>query len=165
MPEPPFAPEIVHDEVELSDVLVSEADLLSGDGYAAYVKPFRTVEDIHVNAAVLAYLVREARLFALPRTIAERLAGLLVALHALASADPGAAETHIALAGVLELERATLDEMSRRWASTESPAHARWERDRVLLTIAGNVRQERLLRAWERLAGRAREDESKSAEP
>ncbi len=152
MPEPPFTPEVGHDEVELSGVAVAEADVYPGDGFARYVRPFRTVEDVHVTAAIYAYLVREIRLHALPASLTERFAGLLVALRALAGADPSAPATHVALAGVLELSRAPIDELDRLWAKTESPAHARWERDRLLLSVASNVREQRRQRAWERLA-------------
>src|SRR6478672_11143237 len=50
----PFVPEIPHAEVELDHVRV--LGVLPGDGYVEYVKPFRTIEDIHVHAALLGYL-------------------------------------------------------------------------------------------------------------
>jgi hypothetical protein len=112
----------------------------------------RTVEDIHVNAAIMAYLLREVRLNGLPGALAERLAGVIVALGALAEVDPSAPENHVALAGVLQLQRATVEEIGRLWARTESPAHARWERDRVITTVGSDARQTRLVRAWERLS-------------
>jgi hypothetical protein len=152
MAEAPFTPEISHDEVDLSGVLVSEADLCPGDGYTRYVRPFRTTEDIYLIASILAYLVREVRLHGFPPLHAERLAGLLASLRALAAADPSAPETHLALAGILDLARGPIDEIDRVWAKTESPAHARWERDRLVLTVAANVRERRRARAWERLS-------------
>ena len=151
MPEAPFTPELGHDEVELSGVAVAEADLFPGDGFARYVRPFRTIEDVHVTAAIFAYLIREIRLHALPAALCERFAGLLVALRALAAADPSAPDAHVALAGVLELSRGPIDELDRIWSRTESPAHARWERDRLLLSVASSVRERRRARAWERL--------------
>jgi hypothetical protein len=36
-------------------------DLLPGDGYDRYLKPFRSIEDIHIQAATLAWVLREAR--------------------------------------------------------------------------------------------------------
>lgn len=165
MPEPPFTPEIAHDEIDLDGVIVNEADILPGDGFDRYVRPFRTIEDLHVQAAVYAYAIREIRAHALPRSLAERFAALLAALRPL-TADPSAAVTmerdapyppalaaaHVALAGVLTLARGALDELDRVWAQTESPAHARWERDRLLLSVAGNAREKRLAKAWEQLS-------------
>lgn len=72
MPPTKFVPEVPHAQLQFFDLNIVESDLLPGDGYTGYVKPFRTVEDIHVNAAVLAYLVREARRLAWPREWTER---------------------------------------------------------------------------------------------
>jgi hypothetical protein len=152
MPEPPFAPEVAHDEVELTDVVVRDADIYPGDGFDAYVRPFRTIEDLHVSAAIFAYLVREARDHGLPRGLVERLAGIIVALRALAALPPSAPEAHLALAGIMDLARAPIDELDRVWGKTESPAHARWERDRLVLSVAAQARERRRERAWERLA-------------
>jgi acyl-CoA dehydrogenase len=152
MPEAPFVPEIGHDEIDLSAVSVTEGDILPGDGFGRYVRPFRTVEDLHVTAAIHAYLIREIRLHGLPRTLAERFAALLVALRGLVHGDPASPEVHVALAGVLGLSRTLIDELDRIWGKTESPAHARWERDRLLLSVAASVRERRIDRAWERLA-------------
>ncbi len=72
MPATAFVPEVPHARVQLDAVRVDAQALLPGDGYALYVKPFRTVEDIHIALAVLAYLLREARLRAWPHDFAER---------------------------------------------------------------------------------------------
>jgi alkylation response protein AidB-like acyl-CoA dehydrogenase len=160
MAEVPFVPEIGHDEVELSGVVVEARDLLPGDGFARYIRPFRTVEDLHVQAALFGYLIREIRLHALPRELAERMAGILAALRSLAAEDPSAPFVHVALAGALELGRAPIAELEKVWARTESPAHARWERDRPLLTVAGQVRSLRIERAWKALASQDVSDDS-----
>jgi len=56
MPPPPFALEIGHAEVRL-DTMVSPEAVLPGDGYDAYLKPFRTVEDVHVHGARLGWML------------------------------------------------------------------------------------------------------------
>ncbi len=140
MPDPPFAPEIAHDEIDLEGVIVREDDLLPGDGFDRYVRPFRTVEDIHVQAAVYAYLIREIRAEGLPPSLAERFAALLSALGSLAAASPSEPAVHVALAGVLALARGSLDELEQAWAQKASPSYARWERDRPLLSVASKAR-------------------------
>jgi hypothetical protein len=160
MPEAPFTPEVPHDEIDLDSVTVNDADLLPGDGFDRYVRPFRTVEDLHVSAALFSYLIREARYHGLPRSLIERLAGLLVGLRALAEGEPSAPEVHISLAGIMELSRAPLEELDRLWAKTESPEHARWERDRLVLSVASTVRERRRERAWERLVRTDAEEET-----
>lgn len=108
----------------------------------------------------MANLLREIHLHGLPRSFTERLAGVLVGSTALASADPSAPETHIALAGLFALARPTIDEIDRVWSKTESPAHARWERDRLILSLSTSVREKRIARAWDRLAAQGPIDDS-----
>ena len=57
----PFAPEVPHAEARFEGVSVAPEELLEGDGYDEYLKPFRTIEDVHVLGATLGYLVRVAR--------------------------------------------------------------------------------------------------------
>ena len=78
MPETAFVPEVPHARIQLQDVAIDAASLLPGDGYSNYVKPFRTLEDSFVTAAVLAYLLREARARGWPADLRERLAATLV---------------------------------------------------------------------------------------
>lgn len=153
MSEIRFIPEVAHAEVRLERVLVAEQDLLEGDGYARYVKPFRTLEDLHVHAAVLAYLLREARRLAWPRAWVERAFSALHALGAIARLDAASAATHIALAGALALGATLMAEADACWeAAGDDSAGARWKRDRALLSVAGAARAQRIERAWERIA-------------
>lgn len=154
MAEIHFIPEVAHAEVRLERVLVAEQDLLDGDGYARYVKPFRTIEDLHVHAAMLAYLLREARRLAWPRTWVERAFAALHALGAIARLDASSAATHIALAGALANGAVLVGEADACWEmAPEDPAGIRWRRDRALLSVASSARAQRIERAWERVRG------------
>ena len=147
-----FVPEVAHAEVRFERVLVGEHDLLDGDGYARYIKPFRSIEDLHVHAATLAYLLREARRLAWPRPWVERAFAALHALAAIAPLDASAPATHIALAGALQIGEALLREADACWAATPGdPACLRWRRDRALLAVASKARAQRIERAWERI--------------
>ncbi len=155
----PFVPEIEHATVELTDVPVTEADILPGDGYADYLKPFRTVEDAHVHAALAAYLLGVARRRGW-RDYTERMLALALATRAVATAEPKLATTHIALAGVLALAAREVADLEAHWAAAVTAAgqaspdaeHARWLRDRPLLETAASARAARRERAWEQLA-------------
>ncbi len=136
----PFVPEIPHAEVELDGVRVAEADLLPGDGYDLYLKPFRTIEDVHVHGALLGYLVGVVRRHALDASLVERALTLALATRALAGGDRGAAATHLALAGLLDLAAALVADVERAWAPLGGDEHARWLRDRPLLRVAGAAR-------------------------
>jgi hypothetical protein len=150
MPPTRFVPEVPHAQLKFENVKVDA--LLPGDGYDQYVKPFRTVEDIHVQAAVLSYLMREGQRLSWPAHWLERLSALLAALGKLADMPAAEAETHIALAGALAIGAGLIGETEEFWLqSAADPAALRWRRDRELLQVAGKARELRTQRAWEQL--------------
>lgn len=144
----PFVPEIPHAEITLDRVRIAEADVLPGDGYDDYVKPFRTIEDIHVHAALLGYLVGVARRKQLPRDVSERLLALVETARSLARADAKAATTHVALAGAFALIARELTALEQLWAAAPDDEWQRWQRDRALLQVAGKAREARRDKAW-----------------
>jgi acyl-CoA dehydrogenase len=147
-----FVPEVPHARLRFDGVRVDASALLPGDGYDQYVKRFRTVEDIHVQAAVLSYLMREAQRLAWPEGWIERLSALLAALGKLSDMPPENAETHISLAGALAIGAGLIDEAEAFWLKAATDAAAlRWARDRELLTVASGARAQRTRRAWETL--------------
>lgn len=143
-PPTPFAPEVPHARVLLEDVEVHEEEVLPGDGWDDWLRPFRTVEDTHVLAAAAAYLVALA-------AAADRLGDVgaeLAAVIAIALgveregwSRPGA---HLALEGAFRLMR----ESHRRLVAGLPDAHGderrRLERDAPLLGVAEAARQKRL---------------------
>jgi acyl-CoA dehydrogenase len=151
MPPPPFVPEVPHASIELDGVSVDAGALLPGEAYARYVKPFRTVEDLHIHAALLGYLLSVARRHAWPREASERLSAAVVAVAALAALDAGAPEVHVALAGLLAQDARLIDDLAPAWAGVDAPERERWERDRALFGVAGQLRERRRQRAWESL--------------
>jgi acyl-CoA dehydrogenase len=152
MPATRFVPEVPHARLSFEGVALGEDALLPGDGWALYAKPFRTVEDAHVNAALLAYLLREARRLGWPHAWLERAAALVLALRALAAEDPSLPHTHIALAGILETGAALMAEAASNWESSPADAaRARWLRDRELLNVASSARAQRTESAWRSL--------------
>ena len=154
MPETRFVPEVPHARVQLDGVVVAADALLPGDGYERYVKPFRSIEDIHVTLAVLGYLLREARQRRWPTGFAERLCAALLTLAALSDAAADAPATHVALAGALAQAHALYDEAGSLWAAAGAdPAAQRWQRDAALFAVASSARGLRAARAWERLQG------------
>ncbi|MDP2305911.1 MAG: acyl-CoA dehydrogenase family protein [Pseudomonadota bacterium] len=148
LPPTPFTPEIPHYEVSFDHVRVEAGAVLPGDGYTTCIRPFRTIEDIHVSAAAAAFLLARARAERWPIELGARLAALIVTLRALAAAPCDAPATHIALGGAL----ATLHDLSHAageaWSATDPLAAARWHRDAPLLRIAEKARATRLTAAW-----------------
>lgn len=150
-PAPPtsFVPEIPHARLVLEAVQVVDDEILQGDGYDDYLKPFRTVEDLHVGAASVGHLARLAHLNELGASYLGEVAELTVSMFSLALGDPRDSALHVALGGawarllgmVEALDPATLDEVTGR----------RLERDRAIFGVARKARERRLEVAWTRL--------------
>jgi hypothetical protein len=152
LPPPPFVPEVPHAELRLHAVEVAPDEVLPGDGYTRYVKPFRTVEDCHVFAAVLGWLLQVARRSGWPDEVREELLALAVTMRGLAQAAPASPAVHLALAGAIDLFRRRVDGLGELWARVDAPTRERWERDRLLLNVAGKVRAKRREAARQKLS-------------
>jgi alkylation response protein AidB-like acyl-CoA dehydrogenase len=152
LPPTPFAPEIPHAILHLRAVVVAAHERLPGDAYERYLKPFRTVEDLHVQAAVLGWLLQVARRAHWPRALQQELLLLISATRSLGTAAPDDPAIHVALGGLLAGTRRLREEIGSHWQLVEPTTRALWERDRPLLDIAGKARAQRLEVAWERLA-------------
>jgi alkylation response protein AidB-like acyl-CoA dehydrogenase len=152
MPRTAFLPELEHATVTLRGVAVAASEVLPGDGYLDAVKPFRTVEDLHVAAALVAFTLGAGVRAGWPEPTLERqLALLATALH-LATESPREPATHLALAGwlgLVELSRA-LD--APLWERGDPGLAAAWRRD-TSRAVAATARELRRARAWERLRG------------
>lgn len=153
-PMPPlgFVPEIPHAGVTLTEVAVAPHERLPGDGYEGYLKPFRTLEDCHVMAALLGYLLQIARGAGWPRPVLQELALLLTVGYGLGGAPPLEPAVHVALGAWLEQIERLLATCEPLWSALDADTRARWERDRPLLRVAGKVRAQRLAAAWSHLA-------------
>jgi acyl-CoA dehydrogenase len=153
LPPAPFVPEIPHAELELRDVAVSPEEVLPGDGYTRYLKPFRTVEDCHVHAAFLGWVLQVARRSGWPERVQDEALALAVAIRGLAQSDPTSPAVHVALGGALELCQRFVKGLEEWWPQADALTRERWERDKGLLGVAGKARAKRREVARQRLAG------------
>jgi hypothetical protein len=159
-PLPPlgFVPEVPHAALRLEGVEVAPEDVLPGDGYTRYLKPFRTVEDCHVNLAVLGWLLKVARRCGWPVALREELVAVAVMIRALALEDPSDPAVHVALGGALTQMHRALERCEVAWEGVDVEMRERWHRDRRVLDLASKVRAKRLEVARQRLAGGLGED-------
>ena len=148
-PRPLFVPEITHGHVTFDGVQVAAP--LAGDGWSDYVKPFRTLEDVHVSAAVTAWALAWAGRLAWGRELRERLLATIAAGRGLASADARSPAVHVAVAGWMRQVAETLDGAS--FEAAPVALREAWLRDRALLSVASKSRSARRERAWERVSG------------
>ena len=126
MPPLPFIPEVPHGQLSLD--ATPPTVVLPGDGYTDVLKPFRTVEDAHVSAAVVAWLVGVAQAVSWPDAITEGLLVTVAALAQVAALDPADPATH-RLGGTLASLEAQLDALDL-WIEAPATLRAAWTRDR-----------------------------------
>lgn len=146
----PFAPEIPHARVTLANV--REGRALAGDAYVNYLKPFRTIEDTHVLAATLGYLIGAARRGGWSRAFLEGAAAEVVAVRAVAETGPLDPVNHLVLAGVFTALRRLIAEHEAEWGKSPAEERERWQRDLGLLLVAEQARTKRTEAAWGTLA-------------
>ncbi len=151
-PETPFTPEIPHAIVRFKGVVVENEDMLPGDGYEEWLKPFRTIEDTHVLAATVGYLQGVARAHGFGHDVSAELISLSLSLIDVGARDPGKPLTHIVLAGLFSATRRLVASLDAAWEKAPEDERARWSRDRPLLSMAENARSKRTARAWEQLS-------------
>ena len=152
LPATPFVPEVPHAAISLRQVRVAPEAVVQGDGYADLLKPFRTIEDLHVHVALLAYLVGVGRRNGWDSAFVERSVAVVLAGAALCREDAKSAAVHIATAGLLGQTLDLVAEAERLWDSADDPEFGRFLRDKALLKVAGKARQARRQRAWQTLA-------------
>jgi len=144
-PDTPFAPEIPHAIVRFEH---TPATLLPGDGYSAFLKPFRTIEDVHVLAATVGYLLGVG----FSEAVRAELAVLADELVRLGEADANDPATHVLLDGAFAGARRILAALD--WSKVAEAERERWHRDAALLMVADGARRKRTEAAWARLASK-----------
>ena len=151
LPNTPFVPDVPHAEL-LLDVEIAGAEIRDGDGYSQYLKPFRTIEDLHVLLALLAHGAEVARTSGAEHILRERIAAAVAALLGLAGRPPLSPALHIALGGLMPEARRILEALGDHLRVSSDERADRWTRDLPVLGVAQRVRQKRLERAWEAFA-------------
>ena len=148
LPALPLMPDIGHACLYLEQV---PCELLPGDGWDSYVKPFRTIEDLHVLAAVAAWLYGVGADNAWPRDLLLRLLALLGGCAEAARHNPSAPQTHVLLAGLFAQFHSLGAELDGAFAAGSQHWAQLWQRDRSLLELARAARQTRLQKALQAL--------------
>lgn len=135
-----MVPDIPHGRLLLQG---ASCQKLAGDGWHDYVKPFRTLEDLHVLAALVSWLHGVGLECAWPQTLQLRLIGLLTAAAEVSRLSPGDVSTHLLLAALDAQWIATLPSVDE--ALEQGPSHwaLLWRRDRAILDLARHARAKR----------------------
>ena len=132
--------------VQIEDVRITDEMILPGDGYSDYLKPFRTIEDLFVNASRAAALIGLARRHDGSEEVIGRLVGVLGSLR-VASVDPHAPSSHLMI-GAAE---PALDEQLALLVEVLPEPLAGWWRATAELQVAGTAKARRRTTALRRL--------------
>lgn len=95
--ELPFMKEIKHGKLTLKDAKITANQILEGDGFSDYTKPFRTLEDILVATAYQAMLLRQAVDNNWEEGVRDQLLLNIYTLKNLLTLPPNHKETHLLL--------------------------------------------------------------------
>lgn len=148
LPALPLIPDVSHARLHLEN---AACDLLAGDGWDAYVKPFRSLEDLYVLSALCAWLYGVGQEQGWPQTLKLRLLAMLSACAEGTRQCADAAASHLLLGGLFEQFAALDDDISRALAAGDPSWNEMWQRDRGVLTLAASARQLRLDKAIQTL--------------
>lgn len=149
LPALPLMPDISHGRLHLQQ---AHCERLPGDGWDAYAKPFRSIEDLHVLTAVNAWLYGVGQDSGWPGELQLRLLGLLAGCAEVARLCPSSASTHLLLAGLFAQFASLRPEVDAAMATGPAQWNILWLRDGKLLEIARTAREKRLEKALAELA-------------
>src|SRR5690606_25172185 len=145
----PLMPDIGHARLHLDNCF---CERLPGDGWDSYVKPFRSIEDGHVLAALGAWLYGVGHDSGWPQELQLRLLALLAGCAEVVRHSPGEPVTHLLLAGLFAQFKALRPELDAAMAAGPQQWASLWARDCNLLEVARTAREKRLEKALAALA-------------
>lgn len=146
--EMPFMQEVKHGKLALDNTKILDNQILEGDGFSEYTKPFRTLEDICIAAAHQSMLLRQAIDYQWDESIRDHLLFQLFSLKNLINLPLVAKETHLLVAAnEHNFEKLFPDIESN--ISNRSPAifQKDWSLNKRVLSLGDEVKALRLLKA------------------
>lgn len=144
LPAIALMPDISHGRVLLDG---APCELLAGDGWDAYVKPFRTLEDLYVLSAMAAWLYGVGQECVWPRDLQLRLLALLAGCAEVSRHNPSSAAAHVLLGGLFAQFKGLEGELDGALAGGPAPWREMWARDKAVMDVAAGARAKRLAKA------------------
>ncbi|WP_353188204.1 acyl-CoA dehydrogenase family protein [Pseudomonas sp.] len=144
LPALPLMPDISHGRLYLDGAL---CELLAGDGWDAYVKPFRTLEDVYVLSAMSAWLYGVGQDSDWPQALQLRLLALLAGCAEASRQAPNNPPGHVLLGGLFAQFEALAGEMDQALGNGPVEWAQMWQRDKGVMQLAAGARAKRLAKA------------------
>ncbi|MDH4609542.1 acyl-CoA dehydrogenase family protein [Pseudomonas sp. BN102] len=140
----PLMPDVPHARLHLDG---AHCERLAGDGWDAYVKPFRSIEDLHVLSALCAWFYGVGRDSAWPQALQLRLLALLTGAAEVCRQCATAPAMHLLLAALFAEFKTVKPELDAAFAAGPAEWATLWQRDQGVLDIASGPRAKRLEKA------------------
>lgn len=144
LPALPLMPDISHGRLYLDGAL---CELLAGDGWDAYVKPFRTLEDVYVLSAMTAWLYGVGQDSDWPQALQLRLLALLAGCAEASRQAPNNPPGHVLLGGLFAQFEALAGELDQALGNGPVEWAQMWQRDKGVMQLAAGARAKRLAKA------------------
>lgn len=145
LPALPLMPDISHGRLHLDGAL---CELLAGDGWDAYVKPFRTLEDVYVLSAMTAWVYGVGQDSDWPQTLQLRLLALLAGCAEMSRQPPNNPAGHVLLGGLFAQFDALKTEIDQALSEGDPQWAQMWQRDQAVMQLASGARAKRLAKAF-----------------
>ncbi|MGN8031041.1 acyl-CoA dehydrogenase [Pseudomonas sp. 22189] len=137
LPALPLMPDISHGRLHLDGAL---CELLAGDGWDAYVKPFRTLEDVYVLSAMTAWLYGVGQDSGWSQPLLLRLLALLAGCAEASRQPPNNPAGHVLLGGLFAQFDALKNEIDQALAEGNPEWAQMWQRDQSVMQLAAAAR-------------------------
>ena len=144
LPALPLMPDISHGRLHLDGAL---CELLAGDGWDAYVKPFRSLEDVYVLSAMTAWLYGVGQDSGWSQPLLLRLLALLAGCAEASRQPPNNPAGHVLLGGLFAQFDALKNEIDQALAEGNPEWAQMWQRDQSVMQLAAAARAKRLAKA------------------
>ncbi|POA19738.1 acyl-CoA dehydrogenase [Pseudomonas sp. FW300-N1A1] len=144
LPAIPLMPDISHGRLYLEN---AACELLAGDGWDAYVKPFRTLEDLYVLSAMSAWLYGVGQDCGWTQSLQLQLLALLAGCAEAGRQPPDSSAGHVLLGGLFAQFDGLKVALNAAFAAGPAEWAALWVRDQAVLDLAAGARAKRLAKA------------------
>jgi len=146
--ELPFMKDIKHGKAAMNEISIKADQILDGDGYSQYTKPFRTLEDVCVSAAYQAMLLRQAIDHKWEDNLRDQLLLNIYTLKNILTLAPLEAETHLLLSAADHSFQIMLPAINKHIAeNTEEHFKMDWEANKKILTLGEKIKAIRISKA------------------
>jgi hypothetical protein len=147
-----FMQEIKHGKLALKNTPIESHQILDGDGYSQYAKPFRTLEDICISAAFQALLLRQAIDNQWKASLRDQLLLNIFNLKNLLDLPPAHQETILLVALAEQNFEALLPAIEQHIAHHATPSfQTDWARNKRVLSLSKQLKELRLAKARKQL--------------